>query len=512
MNTGTQLVFCALFVCSLAIPSLIDPTNQSQLVVQLASQSDLPALKKFLKQQEQSSNGGIASINIEEMLSVNTYKSLMARNNGNTFLNSLDQLSRYIQVTPQSNLMKLSGMDVDMHEIRTALQAELLQLPFVTAAYVKPAPSVAVWLDEQPVSKSKDAKDQKTPLFVKNQLHLNGPGGFNVSAMSEHKGGNGEGVQVLDVEFAWTFYHEDLTESQGKVVVGPTTGSYADHGSAVVGVIAGNNNDFGIVGIAPKVKLYGASVQSSPYPNVAKAIIDATTFLSKGDVILIELHSPGPRCNFQSCGGQRGYIAMEFWPDNFHALKAATELGITVTEAAGNGAENFDDEIYYRRPTGFPIDWQSPFNRTNADSGCILVGAGAPPPGTHGAKWGADRSRLDFSNYGSAVDVQGWGREVTTLGYGDLFRSSSQPFARDYTNTFAGTSSATPCVAGCVAALQGAAKAGSLGKDRVLSPHEVRQLLRTTGAKQQDEPGRPATQHIGNRPNLYELTEAAKSL
>ena len=33
---------------------------------------------------------------------------------------------------------------------------------------------------------------------------------------------------------------------------------------------------------------------------------------------------------------------------------------------------------------------------------------------------GPDRSRLDFSNFGKAVDVQGWGREVTTCGYGDL--------------------------------------------------------------------------------------------
>ena len=42
------------------------------------------------------------------------------------------------------------------------------------------------------------------------------------------------------------------------------------------------------------------------------------------------------------------------------------------------------------------------------------------PPGTHGRNHGADRSRLDFSNYGALIDAQGWGREVTTCGYGDL--------------------------------------------------------------------------------------------
>jgi hypothetical protein len=28
--------------------------------------------------------------------------------------------------------------------------------------------------------------------------------------------------------------------------------------------------------------------------------------------------------------------------------------------------------------------WRNPFNRSLADSGGIIIGAGAPPPGTHG--------------------------------------------------------------------------------------------------------------------------------
>jgi hypothetical protein len=41
---------------------------------------------------------------------------------------------------------------------------------------------------------------------------------------------------------------------------------------------------------------------------------------------------------------------------------------------------------------------------------------------------GPDRSRLDFSNFGKAVDVQGWGREVTTCGYGDLQGGNNEDF------------------------------------------------------------------------------------
>ena len=93
------------------------------------------------------------------------------------------------------------------------------------------------------------------------------------------------------------------------------------------------------------------------------------------------------------------------------------QKGIIVVEAAGNGFQNLDDAVSSRRPTGFPASWKNPFNMSNPSSGAVVVGAGAPPPNTHGANDGPDRSRLDFSNYGARVDVQGWGREVTSSGY-----------------------------------------------------------------------------------------------
>ena len=65
-----------------------------------------------------------------------------------------------------------------------------------------------------------------------------------------------------------------------------------------------------------------------------------------------------------------------------------------------------------------------------------------------------DRSRLSFSTYGSRVDVQGWGHNVTTTGYGGLFTGGGDP-NQYYTATFNGTSSASPIVAGAAAALQG---------------------------------------------------------
>lgn len=197
----------------------------------------------------------------------------------------------------------------------------------------------------------------------------------------------------------------------------------------------------GVNGIAPdcnaRVFAFGR--------HTARDIVQAALMLSAGDVLLLEIHRAGPRHNFQGRQDQQGYIAIEWWEDDLAAIEFATKRGIIVIEAAGNGGENLDDVLYDSPGSGFPPNWKNPFRRQPRDSGAIVVGAGAPPPGTHNRTHGPDRSRLGFSNYGSLLDAQGWGREVTTCGYGDL--QSGQP-DHWYTDQFSGTSSASPIVAG----------------------------------------------------------------
>jgi subtilisin family serine protease len=221
--------------------------------------------------------------------------------------------------------------------------------------------------------------------------------------------------------------------------------------------------------------------------------------LREGDIILLEMHRPGPAASFQLNANQIGYIAVEWWPDMFAAIKYATNKGIIVIEAAGNGAQNLDDPVYNTPQKGFPPDWNNPFKRGSRDSGAILVGAGSPPPNTHGRTWTTDRARLDFSNYGSAVDAQGWGREVTSTGYGDL--QSGDP-NRLYTDQFSGTSSASPIVTGVVGCMQGVRRAKNLSP---VTPSDVRNILRTTGSPQQDGSFGAAKQQIGNRPDLKQI-------
>jgi hypothetical protein len=400
-------------------------------------------------------------------------------------------LSRFYRVeAPQGRLAQLAE--------------ELAELEVVDAAYVKP-PSEPAQEDLNTMLPSSEEAPPATPDFTSRQGYLQAaPVGVDAVWARGRPGGGGAGVRVIDIEGAWRFTHEDLVTNQGGVVGGTqsTDLGWRNHGTAVVGEIGADVNGFGVTGISPDafqmaISIFGGMGSSA-------AIRAAANRLRPGDIILIELHRAGPRHSFQARSDQAGYIALEWWEDDFAAIRYAVSRGVLVVEAAGNGAENLDDALYNTPGPGFPSSWTNPFNRSNRDSGAIVVGAGAPPPGTHGRNHGPDRSRLGFSNFGSLIDAQGWGREVTTTGYGDLQGGTNEDLW--YTDRFSGTSSASPIVVGALASLQGMLRASGRTP---LTPAKARSCLRSTGSPQQDAPDRPRTQRIGNRPDLPELWKCA---
>jgi hypothetical protein len=398
---------------------------------------------------------------------------------------------------------------------------KLAKLPEVEAAYVKPPaePAVLMMNTMQP---SLEEPPTTTPDFTLRQDYLNpAPTGIDALYAWSLPGGRGAGVKIIDVEWAWNFQNEDLTQNQGGCIAGSNTGD-DNHGTAVLGEFSGDNNSYGITGIASDAFVRSVSLNSYA---TSQAIKIAADQLNEGDIILLEVHRPGPA----STGiGQYGYIAIEWWPDDYDAIRYAVTKGVIIVEAGGNGGQNLDAAIYNTPAQGFPGTWKNPFNVANPSSGAVLVGAGNPPPGTHNrnkdpdfGETYADRARCFFSNYGLRVDVQGWGWDVTSTGYGDLQGGSNKN--QWYTDKFSGTSSASPIIVGTLACIQGVLRA----KGRIpLSPARAIELLRGSGSSQQagpiftfnpgwngsypvNYPARPATQRIGNRPNLQQLITVA---
>ena len=357
--------------------------------------------------------------------------------------------------------------------------ATLTRDPAVEQAFVAPEITLAWSRSKKPHELAPVPADDgpgcplTTPSFESYQGYL-GPAPHGIDAPAAwRRGYRGGGVWFADVEGGWNADHEDLPGDRIKHVAGQPIRdpSWSAHGTAVLGEVVGRDNGKGVVGIAPDVeRVFTSSIGGI---SVANAIDAAATQLRPGDVLLIELQGGGPRGR---------YVPVEYWDDVFDAILAHTRRGVVIVEAAGNGAENLDHDIYRKK-----------FDRSRRDSGAIMVGAGGPPRDGF-----SDRERLDFSNYGGRVDVQGWGRKVATLDYGDLQSCDGEDNAyytdRHYTNEFSGTSSASPIVAGAAVILQGIARE----RGSVLAPAVLRDLLRRTGTPQAGN----TREQIGPRPDL----------
>lgn len=376
---------------------------------------------------------------------------------------------------------------------------EAASLPGVVAIYWKPGV-------ENPLAPRSPADEgpllglpgERPTDFTKHQGYVGpAPDGIGAHSAWLRPGGRGEGVHVIDIEGSWRFTHSDLLVNSGGLLAGTQYPEieWRNHGTAVLGQIGGDADAYGISGISPSARLSGVSHGSL---GSARAIAAAAGKLTAGDVLLLEMHRPGPLHGYQARADQGGYIAVEWWPDDLVEIRIAVARGIIVVEAAGNGGQDFDAPLYDIPHANFPDGWKNPLDGSE-DSGAILVGAGAPPGGRHGPT----RSRLDFSNFGARVDCQGWGQNVATCGYGDDYKDASDPGDEDYwySRTFSGTSSASPIVAGAIACLSGIAKA----RGRVLQPQEVREALRKTGSPQQASSSSPVSQRIGNLPDLQAL-------
>jgi serine protease len=336
----------------------------------------------------------------------------------------------------------------------------------------------------EPVAQSPAAPVAVAPLTVQSgQGWLRArPEGVDAWAGWAHAGGDGAGIGVVDVEQGWQFTHPDVDGLVGAPLVhlnrfdeSPAEG---DHGTSVLGIVAGRANRVGGTGIAPAASVAVCShYDGTETVRTVDAVLAARAHLAAGDVLLVEVHLP-----------TLGYLCAEADDATFHALRLASAAGIVVVEAAGNGSA---DLSAWAGPSGRRLDRDVP----ELDSGAIVVAAcrsghETDATGVQGHRW----NQPAFSNYGVRVDCHAWGDAVQA------------PVVDDY-DEFGGTSAAAAIVAGVVAAVQGMRVAAGLPR---LETVAMRELLRST-------PGTPqvpvtSLRLIGAMPDLAALAAAVGAL
>lgn len=374
-----------------------------------------------------------------------------------------------------SGLLELAdASSINKHELLN-LANELEKFDEVEYCEVSPMKQSQLTLPMQPSHAGVSSMRRGTPDFSDLQLYKYGDlGGDTIGIYAEYAwelGIKGEGVKVADVELAWTFGHEDLAGSNFIEGLAVADYTFQEHGTAVAGVIFAKDNGFGVTGMAHEAESFTCYSTTGEGPGQGRtaAIGLAIEGLDAGDVLLYELQTTG--------GTEPVGAPVDYNQTIWDLTKAGTDAGVIICAAAGNGAQNLDSPLY------------RDYNK-RGDNGSILVGAASH----------VGRHTMDFSTYGSRVNLCGWGEWVTTTGYGMLHDGG--PNAK-YCLVFNGTSSATPVVASAAILVQSYAKKHL---NKTLTPKEMRDLLVETGTPQ------GAGGHIGPQPNVKAAILRAKEL
>ncbi|KAL2130162.1 hypothetical protein VTI74DRAFT_6817 [Chaetomium olivicolor] len=308
-----------------------------------------------------------------------------------------------------------------------------------------------------------------------NQGYLNpAPKGIDARYAWGFPGGDGTGVNIVDMEQGWNLNHEDLAAA-GITLISGHSAYWFGHGTSVLGEMFMVDNQLGGVGIVPAAKGRVISQHRDDWSyNTPAAILDAAAHMSFGDILLLEAQEYDP------VGGAY-YWPVEIADATYEAIRVATALGITVVQAGCNGGYDLDA---YTNLAGKHI-----FNRSSADyreSGAIMVG---------GANSMVPHTRWYGSNYGSRMDVYAWAESVDTTDTDEATASENW-----YTGYFGGTSGASPIIVGAAAIVQGISSAARGFK---LAPLEIRKILSTNGTASDN----PAVDRIGVMPDLKAIVD-----
>ncbi|MGG5208720.1 S8 family peptidase [Chryseobacterium sp. MIQD13] len=452
MRTKIRLFALLIFIFSLSYSQKNDDLNPNIYVCfskdvnsEKAALDRNPALAEFVKANEISfvNDLGFNDRKLEEM-------SQNSKANGNSG-ESVEKLKRIFRVNlPLQNNKEAENLARTLEK-------------FPEVEYVSVMSSTPI---EPPFVKAFVA----TPDLESLQTYLNDNPGINAK-YAWSRGITGQNIRIHDVEYGFYKTHEMLSNQnsiQLEPGYSPNSGlsgnNYRDHGTAVVSILGSVKDNIGLSGAAYNAsEIKGYMEWTTVGYNRAAAVSRSISASQAGDIILYEMQT----------GGKDGqYCPAEYDSVIWDLTKAATDSGIIIIAAAGNGNQNLDDPFY-----------ASYMARGN--SGAIIVGAGSPNT-TH--------SKLSFSTYGNRVDVQGWGSNVLAAGYGS-YQKYDNDNNRTY-NYFSGTSSATPVVASAATLIQSFYRQTT---GQYLTPAAMKNLLISTGIPQG---GTVANQKIGPLPNV----------
>jgi len=277
------------------------------------------------------------------------------------------------------------------------------------------------------------------------------PEGIDAQYAKAFPGGDGKNIVFVDLEQGWDLGHQDLPAI---VQLPGQNYDFFDHGTAVLGIVLMMDNPpVGGLGIAPSsIGKVVSQYRGDGSFNTADAIACAACHpnMNPGDVLLIEAQEN------DSDQGING-LPVEIYDGVYEVIRAATEAGIVVVEAAGNGDYVGTDLDGYTDVSGRAL-----FHRGFRDSGAIMVAAGSSD---------ALHTRRGTSNYGHRIDCFAWGDGIRTARSDGVNNALYDPY-------FGGTSGAAAIVAGAALVVQGLAKALPI---EPFSPSTVRDLLQVGG-------------------------------
>lgn len=316
--------------------------------------------------------------------------------------------------------------------------------------------------------------------------HVSQVNADDVWTMNGTTGYDGTGIVVAIIDTGVNYNHTDLSDHMwnggssypyhGYDFFNNDNNPMDDngHGSHCAGIVAGDGTSGTQTGIAPNATImalkvldeYGGGSWSNTYNAIQFAINN------NADVVSMSLGG----------SGQSGDATFR------QLFVNMMNVGIVASIAAGNEGEfystyNTDEGYYYPVPrnVGSPGNCPSPWHNpdqtlTGGLSACVTVGAS-----------NRNDVKSTFSSFGPVTwsDVSGYNDYPYTSGSStniglikpDVIAPGTDITSLDYSNTSgyvseAGTSMATPCVAGIMALM--------LQADNTLTPAEIDEILETT--------------------------------